>query len=126
MRRNISSNSIWEQKFAYSRLVVKGDRAFLSGTTAVNEKGEIVSRSDAAGQGDFIFAKIKSIIENEGFELRDIVRIRIYVLDISESEKIGLVMKKYFEGINPAATMIEVSKFIDDDILIEIEADLER
>lgn len=126
MRQNFSSNSTWEQNFAYSRLVVKGNRAYVSGTTAVDENGEIQFKSDVAGQCDFIFAKIKSYIENANFQLEDTVRIRIFVLDISESSKIGVVMKKYFEGINPAATMVEVSKFIDKDILIEIEVDLEK
>jgi enamine deaminase RidA (YjgF/YER057c/UK114 family) len=122
-RKNISSGTIWEEKVGYSRAVKVGDQIFVSGTVAVDEKNEIIGINDPYEQAKFIFKKIENAIEKAGGKLNDIVRTRMYVTDISDAEEIGKAHAEFFKEIKPASTMIEISKLVDPQMLVEIEVD---
>lgn len=126
MRKNISSNSMWENRYAYSRVVVIGKRAYVSGTVAVDEEGTIIGRSRPDQQAAYIFKKIEKYINEAGFVKEDIVRTRMFTTDIRHSEEIGYEHGKFFKGIEPASTMVEVKALIHRDMLVEIEVDLEK
>jgi enamine deaminase RidA (YjgF/YER057c/UK114 family) len=122
-RTNITSGTIWEDKVGYSRAVKVGNQIFVSGTVAVNEKNEIVGINDAYEQTKFILNKIGTALEKAGSSFNDVVRTRMYVTNISDSEKIGNAHAEVFKNIKPASTMVEVSKLVDPKLLIEIEVD---
>ncbi len=119
-RINISSGAPWEEIVGYSRAVRIGNTIEVAGTTAV-ENGEVVCKKDAAGQTDFILKKISTALQQAGADIKDVVRTRIYVTQISQWEAIGRVHGRYFSTIKPATTMVEVSNLIDKDMLVEIE-----
>lgn len=125
-RKNISSGAPWESKYAYSRMVLVNKRAYVSGTTAVDEEGNIQGPKDAYKQTKFIFNKIDKIIQENDFTKEDIVRSRMYVTSMLFSDEVGRAHGEYFNGINPAATMVEITALIDKDMLVEIEVDLEK
>lgn len=120
-RENLSSGAIWEDKVGYSRAVKVDDVIEISGTTAVNGS-EVVAIGNPYEQTKFIIEKFSSILEEAGSSLKDIVRVRIYVLDITDWEKIGKAFYEYFKDIKPAATMIEVNSLINPQLLVELEA----
>jgi enamine deaminase RidA (YjgF/YER057c/UK114 family) len=120
-RKNISSEAIWEDKVGYSRAVKVDDVIELSGTTAVNGS-EIVAIGDPYGQTKFIIEKFSSVLEEAGSSLKDIIRVRIYVREITDWEKVANAFFEYFKDIKPAATLIEVNSLIDPQLLVEIEA----
>ncbi|MCB0730562.1 MAG: RidA family protein [Ignavibacteriae bacterium] len=122
-RENISGNSPWEDIVGYSRAVKFGNQIFISGTTATDNNGKIVGLNDPYEQTIHIIKNINSALKKAGAALKDIVRIRIYVVDINNWEIIGKALSKYFIDIKPAATMVEVNKLISPEILVEIEAD---
>lgn len=122
-RENISGNSPWEDIVGYSRAVKFGNHIFISGTTATDNNGKIVGLNDPYEQTIHIIKNINSALKKAGAALKDIVRIRIYVVDINNWEIIGKALSKYFIDIKPAATMVEVNKLISPEILVEIEAD---
>lgn len=122
-RTNISSNSPWEPIVGYSRAVKMGNHIFVSGTAATNDTGEIVGINDPYKQSIQCIKNIESALINSESSLKDIVRIRIFVTDIEDWEKIGNAFYKFFAGIKPAATMVEVNKLITPEALVEIEAD---
>jgi enamine deaminase RidA (YjgF/YER057c/UK114 family) len=127
LRKNISSNSKWEKEFSYSRVVVNGNRAYVSGTTAVGDDGNIVGLGSVFEQSEFIFQKIEKYIVEAGFSKNDIVRSRMYTTDIANfSDEIGRAHNDFFKGINPCATMVGVSALIHEELLVEIEVDLEK
>jgi len=120
MRRNISSNTVWEEKFGYSRAVRIGNVIEVSGTTAVD--GElIIGKGNIYEQAKFIFGKIKKALAEAGAETKDVVRTRMFVTDISLSDEVGRAHGEVFSAIKPAASMIEVKGLIHPDLLIEIE-----
>jgi enamine deaminase RidA (YjgF/YER057c/UK114 family) len=121
MRKHHKSGALWEDKIAYSRAIRTNRTIEVSGTTAV-ENGEVVHVGDAYGQTIFALEIIKKSIEALGGELKDVVRTRMYVTDISRWEAIGRAHKEYFNGINPVTTMVQVAGLIDANMLIEIEA----
>lgn len=121
-RINISSNSPWEDKVGYSRAVKLGNQIFVSGTTATNDKGDIVGIGNSYAQTIQCIINIEHALKETGSCLNDVVRLTIYVVNILDWEEIGRGINKYFENIKPAATMVEVSKLITDDALVEIEA----
>lgn len=122
-RKNISSGSTWEPILGYSRAVVMGPFISVSGTTAFGPDGKLVGAGDPAAQTRQILKNIEAALEKAGAKMTDIVRTRLYVTDISQWEAIGRVHGEVFGEIRPAMAMVEVSKLIADDILVEIEAD---
>ena len=121
-RLNISSGAKWEDIVGYSRAVRIGDTIAVSGTTAVDEQGEVVGRGDPYRQAQFIFTKIAKALAAAGAALEDVIQTRMYVTDISRWEEIGRAHGEVFHAIRPAATMVEVKALIDPDLLVEIEA----
>ena len=122
-RKNISSGASWESIVGYSRAVRIGNHVWVAGTTATDENGKVVGVGDAAAQTRYALQKIGRALEAAGVTFTDVVRTRTFVTDISQWEAIGRVHGEYFCDIRPAATMVEVSKLIDPDHLVEIEVD---
>ena len=122
-RINISSGAPWEDKVGYSRVVKKGNNVFVTGTVAVDENGNVIG-SDVYEQTKFILLKIKEYLEKAGASMEDVVRTRMFVMNIDDWEQIGKAHSEFFKDIKPATTMVEVSRLIGKDLLIEIEADV--
>lgn len=120
-RLNVNSGSIWEDKVGYSRAVRINDQVEVTGTVA-DDQGELVGGNDAYLQTMFVLQKIKGALKECGAELKDVIRTRIYVTDINLWEEIAKAHREYFGEIKPCTTMIEVSRFIGEDYLVEIEA----
>lgn len=120
-RKNISSGAKWEDIVGYSRAVRIGNIIEVSGTTAVDEAGNIVGINDAYVQAKFIFQKIEKALTEAGATMADVIRTRMYVTDITKWEEIGKAHAEFFKTIKPAATMVEVRNLIDEKLLIEIE-----
>jgi len=116
----ISSGAPWENIVGYSRAVKAGNVIEISGTTAVD--GEtIVGKGDVYQQAVFIFRKIEKILIEDGSSLTDVVRTRMFLTDISKWEQVAKAHLLFFKEIKPATTMVEVSRLIDKELLIEIE-----
>lgn len=121
MRTNWSSNTLWEESFGYSRAVQIGNTIELSGTTA-SEDDKVIGVGDVTLQTEYIIKKIEHTLVEAGFSLKDVVRTRIFMTDISLWEEVAKVHSYLFEDIMPAFTLVEVSKLIHPHLLIEIEA----
>ena len=120
-RINISSGAKWEDIVGYSRAVRIGNIVEVAGTTAVDENGEVVGPGNAGEQTKFILSKIERALLSAGATLQDVVRTRMFVINIAEWDRIGEVHGRYFKDIKPAATMVEVKSLISPDLLVEIE-----
>lgn len=123
MRQNISSGTKWESAVGYSRAVRIGPNVWVAGTTAVNERGEVVGEGDAHAQAEFVFAKIGRALAEAGAAFKDTVRTRMYIVNLNDQESVGRAHAAVFTGVRPAATMVQVSGLVDKRLLVEIEVD---
>ena len=122
-RQNISSGTPWESIVGYSRAVRIDNHIWVAGTTASDAAGNVIAKGNAAEQTRYILKKIEAALRDAGASLTDVVRTRVFVTNIAEWEAIGSVHGEFFGEIRPASAMVEVSKLIDCDHLVEIEVE---
>lgn len=121
-RVNYASGARWEEIVGYSRAVRIGNLVEVTGTVAVDENNQVVGKNNPYEQTKYILQKIEKVLERAGAAMKDVIRTRIYVRDISKWEEYGRAHGEVFSKIKPCTTMVEVSGLISDDYLVEIEA----
>ncbi|MFT4023359.1 MAG: RidA family protein [Flavihumibacter sp.] len=121
-RYNYSSGAPWENLIGYSRAVKVGNTIEITGTVALNEHNQVVGAGDAYAQTKFILEKIARMLETAGSSVKDVVRTRLFVTDISRWEEYGRAHGEVFGEIRPCTTMVEVKALIAPEYLVEIEA----
>jgi enamine deaminase RidA (YjgF/YER057c/UK114 family) len=121
-RTNYASGSKWEHVVGYSRAVKVGNVVEVTGTVASGDDGKVVGKDDAYEQTKYIYQKIEAVLKRAGAEMKDVVRVRMFVTDISRWQEYGKAHSEFFREIKPCNTMVEISALIEPDYLIEIEA----
>lgn len=121
-RTNYSSGAKWENIVGYSRAVKVGNTVEVTGTVAVDDNSNLVGGNSAYEQTRFVIQKIEAVLQRAGASLKDVVRTRIFVTDISRWEEYGRAHGEFFKDIRPCTTMVEVSKLISPEYLVEVEA----
>lgn len=121
-RINYASGAKWEDIVGYSRAVKMGNIIEVTGTVAVDENNNLVGGNSAYEQTRFVIGKIEAVLQRAGASLKDVVRTRIFVTDISRWEEYGRAHGEFFGEIKPCTTMVEISRLISPDYLVEIEA----
>jgi enamine deaminase RidA (YjgF/YER057c/UK114 family) len=122
-RQNVRGTSPYEPVVGYSRAVRVGYHVYVAGTTATGDDGRLVGKGDPYAQAIQCFRNIERALHEAGANFRDVVRTRMYVTDISRWEAVGRAHGQIFRDIRPAATMVEVSKLVDPEMLVEIEVE---
>lgn len=121
-RTNYSSGAIWEDKVGYSRVVKVGNHIEVSGTVSSDENGAIVGKNNPYEQTAYILQKIEKALLQAGASLKDVVRTRMFVTDISRFDEFACAHREVFSIIKPCTSIIEIKGLVSPDYLIEIEA----
>ena len=122
-RQNISARTPWEDVFGYSRAVRVGNVVKVSGTIATDESGTVYGAGDMYAQSVYIIQKIEKALQEAGASLSDVVRTRSFVTNLDEWEGLAKAHVEYFGDIHPAATMVEISRLMSPEFLIEMEVE---
>jgi enamine deaminase RidA (YjgF/YER057c/UK114 family) len=125
-RINFSSKSVWEPLRGYSRAVQVGEQLFISGTTAVDAKGEVVAPNEPYEQTRFVINRIREILSSAGFKISDVVRTRLFVTNLSRWEDYAKAHRDAFETIRPASSIVQVARLVDPRLTIEMEVEAIR
>jgi enamine deaminase RidA (YjgF/YER057c/UK114 family) len=121
-RTNYSSGSKWEDIVGYSRAVKVGNVVEVTGTVATGDDGQVVGKGNPYEQTKFIYQRIEKVLQQAGASMKDVVRVRMFVTDISRWQEYGKAHSEFFLSIKPCNTMVEISALIEPDYMIEIEA----